>query len=81
MTNKPIQSLVHVGPLPAQYIPRKHSMEEEVSPKQQQAYIRDLEQKLAYAELKVEALETLIDLAEKDGLQIRKNAGAKLSPK
>ena len=56
-------------------------MNEEPTPTQQQERIRELERLLAYAELKVEALETLIALAEKDGMQIRKNGGAKLSPR
>jgi transposase len=56
-------------------------MEKEETQRQLQKRIQELERMLAYAELKVEALETLIDLAEKDGLQIRKNGGAKLSTK
>jgi hypothetical protein len=38
---------------------------------------RALERELAFARLKITALETLIDLAEQDGIEIRKNVGTK----
>jgi transposase len=38
---------------------------------------RALERELAFARLKITALETLIDLAEQDGVEIRKNVGTK----
>ncbi len=40
---------------------------------------RGLEEELAFAKLKILSLETLIDLAERDRIDIRKNGGAKQS--
>ena len=40
---------------------------------------RSLEEELAFAKLKILSLETLIYLAERDGIDIRKNGGAKQS--
>ena len=54
-------------------------MADEPTLAQLQKQKRDLERELAYARLRIEALETLIDLAEKDGISIRKNVGAKQS--
>jgi transposase len=52
-------------------------MSDEPTLSQLQHEKRGLERELAYARLKLTALETLIDLAEKDGIEIRKNFGAK----
>lgn len=43
---------------------------------------QSLEEQLAYAQLKIQALETLIDIAEeKLNVDIRKKSGARQSPK
>ena len=39
--------------------------------------IQDLEKLLKHSQLKCKALDTLIDIAEEQGIQIRKNSGAK----
>jgi transposase-like protein len=55
------------------------SADEEQSLRQQ---IKELERKLAFSELKVESLETMIDLAEEQlKIDIRKKSGAKQSKK
>ncbi|WP_374163979.1 hypothetical protein [Arcticibacter sp. MXS-1] len=43
---------------------------------------QSLEEQLAYAQLKIQALETLIDIAEEQlNVDIRKKSGARQSPK
>jgi len=39
--------------------------------------LKETEEKLAQAEMKVKVLDTMIDIAERQGIKVRKNSGAK----